>query len=815
MKTKVFRLFLPAMKAVTSQLGAAALLALSVTAAKADGLQLQNAWSLAPGDRYYLTPGSNQRGMAYNPATSHLILVNRQSTFVTVNVLDAATGNDAGEMDESSLTNGGTFALNQVRVADDGVIYGANFGTISDSTPFFTVYRWQDENSPSTIAYAGDPGAGNIQQWGYTLAVRGAGTNTQILVTSSAGTIASLLTTQDGTNFTSQVLATDVVGGQMASATAFGTNNTFWTKSFGGPLLYLSFNTNSGTATTIDKFDVTNFPASVGPFNVDLGTSLLGGMDIRSPDTIDLYSISNLTATPVLLDDESIPYYNSNGGQNGSVAFGGGMVFTLDSNNGLQGYNIVPSSAPTAPMIVLQPAPTTAFAGSPAAMACSAAGTTPLAYQWLTNGVPALNATNPVFTISNATMAYDADYSVVITNIAGTVTSATAHLTVLPPGVMTPLWSLAAGTRTYLAASGTVQRSIGYNPVTKHVLVVTRNTPPVVNTLSGVTDADVGTLNVSGITGGTFPLMMIGVADDGAIYGANWGTVSATSPLKVYRWANEAAAPTIAYQGDPANGTNFLPYGAAISVRGAGPNTQILLPTALFGYAAILTTADGVNFTSILLSGVPTNAVYEGVSFGIGNTFWGKANLGYNSPTTYGPLASKLVYLSFDLPSATVTLLNAYDSTSQFDQSIAPIGVDPVHRLMGGVAILSTVHHTFQLYDISRGAPVFLQSVNAPGNTSNANTLYRGAVAFGDGMYFGFDSNNGLSAFVLPFVNINPSNGAIQVTWSSALTGFKLQASSSLSSSNWETLTGYTSANGTNTMTLVPPTGARFFRLVK
>jgi hypothetical protein len=811
------------MKNSLSLIAGFGLITLSLATASAQGLKLNLAWTLAPGDRYYFTTGSNQRGMAYNPVTSHLILVNRQSSFVTVNTIDALTGNDIGIMDVSSLTNGGTMTLNQVRVADDGVVYGANFGTVNASMPQFTIYRWSDESSPSVIAYASDPGSGNSQQWGYTLAVRGAGTNTQILLSSSAGTIAALLTTADGTNFTSRVLATDLVGGQMQSAVAFGTNNTFWTKSVGGPLVHLSFNANAGTATTLHYFSTTNFPGSVGPFNVDLADNLLAGIDFRSPEYLDLYAISNLTTGPVLLDDVAIPYTYSNGGQNGAVAFGGGMVFVLDTNNGLQGYNMVPSSDPVAPMMVLQPVPTTVFVGSTAAMVASAAGTAPLSYQWFTNGVAALNATNPVFSITNISMAYDADYSLIVSNIAGTVPSATAHLTVLPAGVMTPLWSLPAGSRTYLATSGTVQRSIAFNPVSKHVMVVTRNTPPIINVLDGATDADIGPMSVAGISGGTFPLMMVGVADDGAIYGANWGTPSVSVPTKVYRWASEAAAPTVAYQGDPANGTNYMAYGAAISVRGAGTNTQILLPaappTAPSGYAIVFTTKDGTNFTPTLLSGVVTNTVYEGATFGMGNTFWGKANLGYASPTAYGPLASTLVYYSFDLPSATATLIASYDSTSQFDQSIAPIGVDPVHSLMGGVAILSSVQHTFHLYDISQvsptAGPVFLQKVNAPKTPSNANTLYRGAVAFGNGMYFAFDSNNGLSAFVLPLVNINPKTGAVTVSWASTLTGFKLQSAPNVTSGNWSAVSGAVLTNGQYNVTLPASAPAQLFRLIK
>ncbi len=776
----------------------------SVAVAGAQGLKLENVWSLAPGDRPYLTTDSSQRGLAYNPATGHLLLVDRLVNAASVYVLDSLTGADVGVLDTTALTGGGTFYLNKVGVGDDGVIYAANFGTIGGSTPTFVVYRWSDESSPSTIAYSADPGAGNNQQWGATFAVRGAGTNTQIVVASTAGNVAALLTTADGTNFTSQVLTTDVLPGFMGGSVAFGTNNSFWAKSADGPLVQLAFNTNSGTATTTSAYSVTNFPGTLALLNVDVADGLLAGIDVTTPDMADLYSISSTAAAPVLLSSTNLPTDNSNGGFNGAVAFGPGTVFTLDSNNGLQAYDIVPSAAPVPPVMVLQPVAVTVFSGLPAALTASAAGSAPLSYQWQKNGQPVTGATNTILSITNVQMSDDADYAVVVTNLAGAVTSFTAHLTVLPPGVLTPVWTVAPGSRAYLTASGNNQRGMGYNPVSKHVLVVNRAGSLSVNVMDGATGADMGTMSVAGISGGTFPLLVIGVADDGVIYGANFGSVSGTTPT-IYRWANESAIPTIAYKGDPANGTAARQWGNVLCVRGSGTNTQILLPTGGQEFVAVLTTTDGTNFAANLISGIPTGTIMEGAAFGAGNTFWGKAD------TTYAG-GGQLYYFSFDLTTDTATQLAAYGGDS-FDLTVDPIGVDPINHLLAGVSIISGAH-SIELYNLAGpNGPALLQSVAA--HTSNPNTLFRGGVAFGNDMLFVLDTNNGISAYVLPYVHAHAVNGQVQVSWAATLLGFKLQSTADLASGIWSDVPAPGVAGGLFTTTLAPSAGREFFRLVK
>ncbi|MFA5344628.1 MAG: hypothetical protein WC381_11795, partial [Kiritimatiellia bacterium] len=85
----------------------------------------------------------------------------------------------------------------------------------------------------------------------------------------------------------------------------------------------------------------------------------------------------------------------------------------------------------SAPMIVTQPANKTVAAGQTAAFGVTATGTAPLAYQWRKNGTNISGATASIYT-NPATVYGDngAAYSVVVTNTVGSVTSASATLTI-------------------------------------------------------------------------------------------------------------------------------------------------------------------------------------------------------------------------------------------------------------------------------------------------------------------------------------------------------------------------------------------------
>ena len=105
------------------------------------------------------------------------------------------------------------------------------------------------------------------------------------------------------------------------------------------------------------------------------------------------------------------------------------------------------------PAITSQPQSQTNIAGTMAGFTVTATGTAPLSYQWRRSGTNLQNvanvsgATTATLTLSGVTAADAASYTVVVTNLAGAVTSAPpAVLTVVfPPSITTPPQNLAVG----------------------------------------------------------------------------------------------------------------------------------------------------------------------------------------------------------------------------------------------------------------------------------------------------------------------------------------------------------------------------------
>jgi len=114
-----------------------------------------------------------------------------------------------------------------------------------------------------------------------------------------------------------------------------------------------------------------------------------------------------------------------------------GFTFTPSSQsmtvNGfsITGVNFTDSTTAVTPSITTQPVSQTVTAGQTASFTVVAAGTAPLSYQWQKNGVNVAGATSTSYTTPvTATSDSGSTFAVVVTNTAGTVTSAAATLTV-------------------------------------------------------------------------------------------------------------------------------------------------------------------------------------------------------------------------------------------------------------------------------------------------------------------------------------------------------------------------------------------------
>ncbi|MCL6493673.1 MAG: hypothetical protein K6T54_02715 [Ignavibacterium sp.] len=123
-----------------------------------------------------------------------------------------------------------------------------------------------------------------------------------------------------------------------------------------------------------------------------------------------------------------------------------------------------------------------------------------------------------------------------------------------------PLWQRAVSSSNLPSWFGAdTERGLAYGKtldateaVNDRVFVVSRNTGTFVRILDANTGNDVGTLNTTGISGGTFALNDIAVTLDGKIIGCNLTTNASTSAFKFYIWNNESSAPDtlFSYLGD-------------------------------------------------------------------------------------------------------------------------------------------------------------------------------------------------------------------------------------------------------------------------
>lgn len=293
------------------------------------------------------------------------------------------------------------------------------------------------------------------------------------------------------------------------------------------------------------------------------------------------------------------------------------------------------------------------------------------------------------------------------------------------------------------------ERGIAYG--NNHLYLVSRNGGNNIRILDANTGADLGALNNTGISGGTFQVNTVAVGDDGAIYVANLTTQSTTSPYKVYRWTSEGAVPTVAYSGD--GGLAGSRIGDTLAAIGSGSSTLLAA-----GFGSSPSVAGNNGYTIIdPTAGTATRPAFAGTppnagDFRLGLTFT-------DSSHVIGAQGSSLYrYTSF--AGTTGTLLGS------------PVIPDPAgatadrllsYTVINGVALLavqSIGDSHVSLYDASDPAsPVWLISGNNTSGTLTANANGTGALAWGEttingdgtatGVLYAMSSNQGIQAFIV------------------------------------------------------------------
>ncbi len=301
---------------------------------------------------------------------------------------------------------------------------------------------------------------------------------------------------------------------------------------------------------------------------------------------------------------------------------------------------------------------------------------------------------------------------------------------------------LAPGSSSYMT-TGNTERGIAYNPVTGNLVLVSRAGGSNIRILDGNTGNDLGGLNNTGIAGGTFPVNMPGVAQDGSIYVCNLST-SAASPFTVYQWTDEASGlvnpPTAVYSavsGITGTGDSFAVTG------GTGGNPVIFagsgsVPgTAGTNSCFVVGPVDGSNASTAYIN-VPGTTTSNN-DYRLSMTF-------VDQDTLIGTQGANARMTSFNGTTATVDATIGL-SAAQRGMSYAEIAGVPC------LAVIDSNSSLVQVFDISNpSSPVLLTSGNATTGTLLANVNGTGGVAWGaiagnTADLYAMNSNQGLQAF--------------------------------------------------------------------
>jgi endonuclease/exonuclease/phosphatase family metal-dependent hydrolase len=191
------------------------------------------------------------------------------------------------------------------------------------------------------------------------------------------------------------------------------------------------------------------------------------------------------------------------------------------------------SPVTNAPSITTQPQSQTVSPGGNVTFTVTAAGTAPLAYQWLFNGTNISGANTNFYFLANAQFTNAGNYSVTVTNIAGSITSSNAVLTVsnTPPSITTQpqsqTVSIGASPTFTVTANGTAPLTYQWLLGGTNISGANTNT----YTLSNVQTGDAGNYSVivTNIAGGvTSSVATLTVFVTNPVVFAQWNFNSAT-----------------------------------------------------------------------------------------------------------------------------------------------------------------------------------------------------------------------------------------------------------------------------------------------
>lgn len=366
-----------------------------------------------------------------------------------------------------AVTAGTNFAVNIVLPPDSTppVISGVGTSNLTDTT---VIIKWlTDENANSAVDYGTNVSYGTtvsnatmLLNHALTLTNLTPATTYHYRVRSRNAT--GLQTNSADFTFTSNPpgVVNDVIIEARLSDGSLNSNPPYTDSGFSDSTLKSTASGLTGTGSRYATAGTPNFtlkpslPVAGGTYDVYLTHGNAGSVSDDLIAAVTQTSCSGLPATTTVLQQAGANSWEYLGRMTVSsgvtvptiqLTYSSG---TLDANGNGRMYSdaakFVFIPPPQPPTITNQPVSKIVNQGANATFTVGVTGATPLSYQWRFEGTNLAGATLSSYTRPNCQPAHEGDYEVVITNIAGSVTSAVASLTVnLPPYIGVQPQSLA------------------------------------------------------------------------------------------------------------------------------------------------------------------------------------------------------------------------------------------------------------------------------------------------------------------------------------------------------------------------------------
>jgi hypothetical protein len=406
-----------------------------------------------------------------------------------------------------------------------------------------------------------------------------------------------------------------------------------------GTVLLVSFNPKTNLtqlAAFRSKYGVpTNVPF-FGPYAGKLNNNL-DTIELYKPDTVLLPPRPDAGFVPDILIEkikyqDGAPWPAGSGNTGLSLQRLSHTGYANDQTNWFAGPPTPgsPTIPVMPPIITAQPQDVVALPSGVATFSVTALGTPVLTYQWYWEGLQLPGATSNTYTISGAQSFYAGRYQVIVSNGAGTATSAVATLTILIPPAITgqPVSQVVKqgdNTVLNLTASGTEPLSYRWYFGTNAIAGATGPELVIPNTqTTNVGEYHVVVTNVAGVTSsvtvtvtlGVPPAFIIQPASQFVPVGTNITLIvgaTGTGPLAI-QWRRYGAAisgattPLFTLNGVQTNQTGL--YDAVVT-NSFGARTSVVAVVSIAGPPRLSSVTRLTNgFTQIALDGV-NGHIYE------------------------------------------------------------------------------------------------------------------------------------------------------------------------------------------------------------